>query len=149
MTPEFVLALDVPQLLNLLIAVIFPVLVGLVTTKVTRSWVKAVLLATIALLSGLVTALLAAVLAGVPFDIIGALLTGLAAWIIAIATHLGFWKPSGVTEKVQSIGSPPLPDNLEATRAPVVTNHFASGHVSIEDVAALSAHQLRRDLRGD
>lgn len=100
----FVLTLDVPQLLNLLIAVVFPVLVGLVTTKVTSSTLKAVLLATISLASGLVSALLAAVLAGVPFDVISALLTGLAAWIIAIATHLGFWKPSGVTEKVQSVG---------------------------------------------
>lgn len=100
----FVLTLDVPQLLNLLIAVIFPVLVGLVTTKVTSSTLKAVLLATISLASGLVSALLAAVLAGVPFDVISAILTGLAAWIIAIATHLGFWKPSGVTEKVQAVG---------------------------------------------
>ena len=99
--PEFILSLNVPQLLNLLIAVVFPVAVGLVTTKVTKSWVKAVLLATIALLSGLVTSLLAAVLAGVPFDIIGAVLTGLAAWIISIATHFGFWRPAGVTDAVQ------------------------------------------------
>lgn len=103
--PELVLSLDVPQLLNLLLAVVFPVLVGLVTTKVTSSTVKAVLLATISLASGLVSGLLAAVLAGVPFDLVGALLTGLAAWIIALATHLGFWKPTGVTEKVQAVGS--------------------------------------------
>lgn len=105
MSPEIVLALDVPQLLNLLLAVVFPVLVGLVTTKVTSSTLKAVLLASISLVSGLVSALLAAVLSGVPFDIVAALLTGFAAWIIAIATHLGFWKPSGVTERVQAIGS--------------------------------------------
>lgn len=103
--PELILALDVPQLLNLLLAVVFPVLVGLVTTKVTSSTLKAVLLASISLASGLVPALLAAVLAGVPLDIVAALLTGFAAWIIAIATHIGFWKPSGVTEKVQSIGT--------------------------------------------
>ena len=102
--PSFVLSLDVPQLLNLLIAVVFPVLVGLVTTRVTSSTLKAVLLATISLASGLVSALLAAVLAGIPFDIISALLTGLAAWIIAIATHFGFWRPSGVTDRVQNVG---------------------------------------------
>lgn len=105
MSPEIVLALDVPQLLNLLLAVVFPVLVGLVTTKVTSSTLKAVLLATISLASGVISALLAAVLSGAPFDLVAALLTGLAAWIIAIATHLGFWKPSGVTETVQAIGS--------------------------------------------
>lgn len=105
MAPEIVLSLDVPQLLNLLLAVVFPVLVGLVTTKVTSSLTKTILLATISLASGLVSALLAALIAGVPFDLIAALLTGLAAWIIAIATHLGFWKPAGVTERVQAIGS--------------------------------------------
>lgn len=105
MSPELVNALDLPQLLNLLLAVVFPVLVGLVTTKVTSSTLKAVLLATISLVSGLVSALLTSVLAGVPFDIVGALLTGIGAWIIAIATHLGFWKPTGVTEKVQAIGT--------------------------------------------
>ncbi len=103
--PEVVLALDLPQLLNLLVAVVFPVLVGLVTTRVTSSTWKAVLLASISLASGFVSALLEAVLAGVPFDVFAALLTGLAAWIIAIATHFGFWRPSGVTAAVQSIGS--------------------------------------------
>ena len=104
-TPEIVLALDIPQLLNLLLAVGFPVLVGLVTKQVTRPGRKAVLLATISLASGLVTALLAAITAGIPFDLLAALLTGLAAWIIAIATHYGIWKPTGVTAKVQAIGS--------------------------------------------
>lgn len=105
--PAVVLALDVPQLLNLLLSVGFPVLVGLVTKTVTSSSWKAVLLATVSLASGFVSALLAAVLAGVPFDLVSALLTGLAAWLIAIATHFGFWRPTGVTAAVQAIGSPP------------------------------------------
>lgn len=159
--PEFVLTLDVPQLLNLLLAVVFPVLVGLVTTKVTRSWVKAVLLATISLLSGLVTSLLAAVLGGVPFDVVAALLTGLSAWIIAIATHLGFWKPAGVTEKVQSIGSPPLPDEkLLVTKAYLTAmgdslesaatiNVFAAEEADPARTARVASELLRRDLRGD
>lgn len=105
--PEIILSLDVPQLLNLLLAVVFPVAVGIVTTRVTSSMTKAVLLATISLASGLVSALLTAVLAGTPFDLIAALLTGLAAWIIAIATHLGFWKPAGVSELVLDVGARP------------------------------------------
>ncbi|MFK4760288.1 hypothetical protein ACI3KS_05070 [Microbacterium sp. ZW T5_45] len=116
---DIIVNLDVPQLLNLLLAVVFPVLVGLVTTKVTASTLKAVLLATISLASGLVSALLAAVLAGAPFDIITALLTGLAAWIIAIATHLGFWKPSGVTERVQTVGSGELRRDRRSLRQDV------------------------------
>jgi hypothetical protein len=97
--------LDVPQLLNLLLAIVFPIIVGLVTTKVTSSWLKAVLLASISLASGLVSGLLAALVAGVPFDLISALLVGLGAWLIAIATHFGFWKPVGATAAVQAVGS--------------------------------------------
>lgn len=105
--PSVVLTLDLPQLLNILLAVVFPVAVGFVTTRVTRPGAKAVLLATISLASGLVSSLLAAVLAGVAFDIIGALLTGLAVWIIAVATHYGFWRPTGVADAVQAAGVTP------------------------------------------
>lgn len=103
-TPSFVWQLSWPQLLNLLIAVVFPVLVGIVTTSRVRSAWKAVLLATISLASGLASALLAAILEGIPFDIVAALLTGLAAWIIALATYAGFWKPSGVAAAAQRVG---------------------------------------------
>lgn len=105
--PEVVVALDVPQLLNLLLAVVFPVAVGFVTTRVTRPALKAILLATISLASGLVSSLLAAVLASVAFDLVGALLTGLAAWIIAVATHYGFWRPTGISDAVQAVGMTP------------------------------------------
>lgn len=140
--PEFILTLDVPQLLNLLLAVVFPVLVGLVTTRVTSSTLKAVLLATISLGSGLVSALLAAVLAGVPFDIVAAVLTGLAAWIIALATHLGFWKPTGVSDAVQAVGAKP-----ESTS---VQHHIHAPALSVDDVIDVSSQErypLRRDLK--
>lgn len=102
--PTFVFRVDWPQLLNLLIAVILPVLVGVVTTSNVRSAWKAVLLATLSLVSGLASALLTAILNGVPFDVIAAFLTGLAAWIIALATYAGFWKPTGVAAAAQRVG---------------------------------------------
>lgn len=97
----FLFALNVPQLLNLFIAVVFPLLVGVVTKKVTSGRIKSILLASISLASGLVSQALAAILAGVPFDVVGAFLTGVAAWLIAIATYEGFWKPTGVAAAVQ------------------------------------------------
>jgi hypothetical protein len=105
--PTVVLAVDWVQVLNLLLAVVFPVLIGLVTTKVTSGAAKAILLATISLGSGLVSALLASMIAGTAFDLVGAALTGLAAWVIAIATHFGIWRPTGVTDRVQAIGVTP------------------------------------------
>lgn len=100
-----IIHLDVPQLLNLLLAVVFPLLVGLVTKQVTSSTAKALLLATISLASGFISALLASLLAGVPFDVVNALLTGGAAYLIAIGTHFGLWRPTGATAAVQAVGS--------------------------------------------
>ena len=91
------------QILNLLVAVIFPVAVGLVTTKATHSGVKAALLATISFASGLASQLIANGIEG--FDWFTAVITGLGAWVVAIATHYGFWKPAGVSEAVQAVGA--------------------------------------------
>lgn len=91
------------QILNLLVAVIFPVLVGLVTTKTTNSGLKAALLATISLGSGLASQLIANGIDG--FDWFTALVTGLGAWVVAIATHYGFWKPTGASDAVQAVGA--------------------------------------------
>lgn len=105
--PSVTVTFDLPQLLNILLSVVFPVAVGFVTTRVTHPGKKAVLLATISLASGLVSSLLAAALAGVAFNIVGALATGLAAWIIAVATHYGFWRPTGIANAVQAVGVTP------------------------------------------
>ena len=101
----FTINLDLPQVLNLLLAVVFPILVGLVTKTVTSSRVKAILLATITFAVTFVTALLSAVLAGEPLDVIGTLLTCLAAWLIAVASHFGLWKPTGVAAAAQRVGT--------------------------------------------
>lgn len=100
MTPE-----QLALILNLLIAVIFPVFVGLVTKTTTNPAVKAALLATISLASGVVAQWLAAVTSGLEMDWFTAIVTGFGAWTIAIATHFGFWKPTGATEAVQAVGS--------------------------------------------
>jgi hypothetical protein len=96
MTPE-----QFAQILNLLVAVIFPVIVGLITTKTTNPALKATLLATISFASGIAGQLLASGVEG--FDWFTAIVTGLGAWVVAIATHFGFWKATGVTEKIQTL----------------------------------------------
>lgn len=95
---------DAAQVIGLVVSVVLPVLVGLVTTKVTSSGVKAVLLAALAGVTGLGAELLAAVQSGVPYDLGSGLLTALAAFVIAVATHVGIWRPTGVTAAVQAVG---------------------------------------------
>jgi len=94
-------ALDTVQVLGLLVGVILPVLVGLVTTKVTSSGVKAVLLAALAAVTGLLTEVLNAANSGEVFQFQEAVVTWLGVFIVAVAVHFGFWKPTGVSGKAQ------------------------------------------------
>lgn len=96
-----VVGVDPAQVLNLFAAVIFPVLVGLVSTKMTRSGTKAALLAGLSVVSGIATEAGAAIADGTQYDLGSALLVGLGAFVIAVATHYGFWKPTGVSGKAQ------------------------------------------------
>lgn len=100
-------ALDTAQFLGLLVAVVLPLLVGLVTTQQMGSGVKAVLLAFLAALTGFLTELLEAVNSGEVFSLQAALMTWLAAFLVAVGTHYGLWKPTGVTAKAQATGVTP------------------------------------------
>lgn len=96
-----VLGIDPVQVVNLFAAVIFPVLVGLVSTKMTRGGTKAALLAGLSVVSGIATELGVALADGSRYDLGSALMVGLGAFVIAVATHYGFWKPTGVSDKAQ------------------------------------------------
>lgn len=89
------------QVLSLFVGTVLPILVGLVTTKATHPGTKAVLLALLSAVSGLLTEYLAA---GDGFNWTTAGLTWLSTFMIAVATHFGLWKPTGITAAVQSIG---------------------------------------------
>jgi hypothetical protein len=93
------------ELVTIALAVVAPLLVGLVTTRVTSSGVRAVLLATLS----------AAVGVGIgfrdsPADVLwdwrAAVTAAFVAWVIAVATHFGLWKPTGIAARVQAVGSP-------------------------------------------
>ena len=94
--------LDLAYWLSLLTSVGLPVLVGLVTTRVTSSGVKAVLLLALSTGNGFVLELAdhpsgwrlstAVILSGVSFA------TG-------VLSHFGLWKPIGLSAFVQALGA--------------------------------------------
>ena len=93
--------LDPLAVVQLLIAFILPVLVGLVTTRVTSGALKAWLLAGLSLVTALLVELARALTAGETYDLGVALLTALPAFVVSVASHYGLWRPTGVTEKAQ------------------------------------------------
>lgn len=90
--------LDQLQIISMLIGVVLPILVGLVTTRLTHPGWKAVLLALLSAVAGFGTEYI-----GDPENFIwtAALLNWLQTFIIAVATHYGLWKPTQIAAKVQ------------------------------------------------
>lgn len=109
---EFEFNLDWTAVLQFVIAVLLPLLVGLVTTKVTSSNVKAVLLIVLSFIAGLLGEILVAAQAGVPYDLAAGLIAGFTTLIIAIAVHFGVWRPIGATNAAQNALVTPKGDNL-------------------------------------
>lgn len=89
------------QVLSLLIGVVLPILVGIVTKRTTHPGLKATLLALMAAVTGFLTEL-----AAHPHDF--ALSTAALAWLgtfmVAVATHFGFWSPTGISGAAQDVG---------------------------------------------
>ncbi|MFJ3201029.1 hypothetical protein [Streptomyces sp. NPDC086989] len=99
--------LDKAYWLGLLVSVVLPVLVGLVTTRVTSAGTKAVLLLALSTLNGL---LVEVANPGPGFDLGTATILSLVAFGTGVLAHFGLWKPAGVSGKAQdslvTAGSP-------------------------------------------
>lgn len=97
---------DLPPalILGLIVSVVLPLLVGLVTTRVTASGTKAVLLAALASITGLGTELVNAVNTGTSYDLGTGIILALSSFLIAVGIHAGIYKPTGATAAVQSVG---------------------------------------------
>lgn len=84
--------------LQLIVAVVIPLLVGIVTKEVTSQGVKAVVLAALAAVAGLATAYIDS--KGVLSK--DALQNAVTYFIVAVGSYYGFLKPTGISAKVQS-----------------------------------------------
>ncbi|MFD0074247.1 hypothetical protein ACFVIY_17620 [Streptomyces sp. NPDC127166] len=90
--------LDRAYWLGLLISVVLPVLVGLVTTRVTHAGIKAVLLLALSGLNGFLVELVGA---GPSWDANTAAVLAAVSFATAVLAHFGLWKPTGVSGKAQ------------------------------------------------
>lgn len=104
----FVFTLDPALVIQLLLAVILPIAVGLVTTRVTSSAKKAWLLAGLTLVTTILTGIGDAVASNAVFDLGRALLVALPSFCISVAMYYGLWKPTGVGQAAQDVDSTTL-----------------------------------------
>lgn len=111
--------LDPAEVVRFVVAFVLPVLVGLVTKRVTHAGVKAVILAGLTLASTLLVELGESLVAGTVYDLGHALLLALPAFVVSVATHFGLWKPTGVSAKAQAFGDRQASQAAAAHRAEI------------------------------
>lgn len=102
----FTFSLDPATVVQILLATVMPVLVGLVTKRATSAAAKSWLLATLTLVTSLLVGLGRALDLGVPYDLGVALLAAIPAFIVSVSLHYGLWKPTGVSDRAQKVGDP-------------------------------------------
>lgn len=94
--------LDMAYWLGLLVSVVLPVLVGLVTTRVTSGGAQAVLLLALSTLNGFLVEFAAP---GPGYSVGTAAVLALVSFGTGVLTHFGLWKPTGVARKAQDVGA--------------------------------------------
>lgn len=91
--------LDAAYWLGLVISVALPVLVGLVTTRVTNAGAKAVLLLALSTANGFLIELAGPHDSG--YSVGTAAVLALVSFGTGVLSHFGFWKPVGVSGRAQ------------------------------------------------
>lgn len=77
--------------LQFVIATLLPLLVGIVTTRVTSPAAKAVLLAVLSFIAGILTEITQALVNGEVYDVGAGLLRFLSIFVVSVATYFGLW----------------------------------------------------------
>lgn len=88
--------------LGLVVTFVLPILVGLVTSKVTSGGVKAVVLLALSTLNGFLVELAHP---GPGYSVGTAAVLALVSFGTAVAMHFGLWKPAGVSAAAQAFGT--------------------------------------------
>lgn len=104
---EAAIVVDVswPLIIGLVVSTVLPLIVGLVTKYQTRPGVRAVLLAGLAALTGLLTELGNALTSGTTYNLGTGLILALTSFLVAVGFHFGLLKPTGAADAAISVGS--------------------------------------------
>lgn len=93
------------QALGLLSGIFLPLIVALVTTRLTASRWQAIILAALAAVDGLLTEALQSHAQNDPFNLVSSAITAVGAFAIGVGLHYGLWKPTGTSSALLAVGS--------------------------------------------
>lgn len=109
-TPVIVFQPDWTLILTFAVGTFLPLLVALVSTKVTSSKTKGFLLAALALVTSIVSGILDALLTNQPYDLSQNLLLFGGTFVWSVASYFGVWRAEGkdgqpsIAAKVTAVG---------------------------------------------
>lgn len=133
-------AASIVFLLQLVVSVFLPLLVGIVTTKVTSPAKKAVTLAALSGITAIVSAIVSALVEHTPLDIVMLVLGVFASFVVAVATYFGVWsRPTSSGESVSAkivanVGRTAEPVSITTLAAPPAVGPSGSAGDSGADV---------------
>lgn len=99
------MTISLAQLISLLVGTVLPVVVAVVTARVSHPGVKAVTLLALAAVSSFLSEWLVAINTAAVFDFSQAGLGVLVTFVAAVAAHFGWWKPIAVTGSAGTVQS--------------------------------------------
>ena len=99
-------------LLQFVLAIVLPLLVAIVTKRTTSGRLRGVLLASLTVVSVVLTSILNALVTGVEVELFGVLLTALISFIISVGFHFGLWGAAGPVDPATGEKKPSISATL-------------------------------------
>jgi hypothetical protein len=105
--PVYAFAPNWGGLLSLILTLVLPILVALVSTRLTSSGTKAVLLLALATIQTFVEALISAANDYAHFAWVPVIMNAVLNFGVAVIAHFGLWKPTGTADAALDTGVQP------------------------------------------
>lgn len=119
MTNNPALAFNTAGIISLVVGFVLPNVVGYFTNCSLNKGMKAAILAGLAAASSFLTQWGDAATNGRPFVWQAAVLNAVATWLVAEGAYLRIWKPSGVSDYLQSVGVKDAAGDTSGQRHPL------------------------------
>lgn len=101
------MGVDTVLIVNWLVAILLPLVTGLVTNRLTSSLVKHLVLASLNVLTAIGAGFVRAAESGTHFSLAGAIFTFITSMIVAWLTYDKIWKATGAARRAQEVGMKP------------------------------------------
>jgi hypothetical protein len=113
------MTITLAQLISLVVGTLLPIAVALITDRAASGGAKAITLLALSAVTSFLSAWLVALNTGAAFDFSQAAFGVLVTFIVAVASHFGFWKPVGASGSASPLAKVGLDSSDRPLAGPV------------------------------